>query len=99
MGYKTCVQDTCKCENCYCDVLSLYAKLCMDAGVDVTGWRDQTEHCKLKCPANQVLRQCAIDEDKNPVCTSCTEIIRGSKCEDHGCIEGCYCPPGYYEND
>ena len=17
----------------------------------------------------------------------------------HGCIEGCYCPPGYYEND
>ena len=42
---KTCLQDTCKCKSCYCDVLSVYAKLCMDAGVDVSGWRDQTEHC------------------------------------------------------
>ena len=42
---RTCLQDTCKCEECYCDVLSVYAKLCMDAGVDVSGWRDLTDHC------------------------------------------------------
>lgn len=43
--YQTCRQDACKCEDCYCDVLSAYAKACMDKGVTLANWRDKTQHC------------------------------------------------------
>ena len=40
-----CLQDTCKMNRGYCDVMSAYAKSCIDAGVMLPNWRDQTTDC------------------------------------------------------
>lgn len=43
--YKICKDDACKCQKCYCNIVSAYAKACMDKGVPIDGWRDKTEDC------------------------------------------------------
>lgn len=44
--YQICRDDACKCQNCYCNIMSAYAKACMDKGVIVEGWREKTEECR-----------------------------------------------------
>ena len=39
------MQDTCKMAAGYCDVMSAYAKACIDVGVSLPNWREKTEHC------------------------------------------------------
>lgn len=43
--YKMCREDGCKCENCLCEVIASYAKVCMDKGVQSSDWRALTPTC------------------------------------------------------
>lgn len=47
--FSMCKQDACKCGKCYCEVVAAYAKLCMDNGIIIDGWRMKTEDCRKCC--------------------------------------------------
>ncbi|XP_065679163.1 mucin-2 isoform X2 [Hydra vulgaris] len=101
--YESCLQDACKCQNCYCSVVSQYAKLCMDKGILVHGWRDETKECSMNCPAPKINRQCNTDVSgltlKCPA--TCLDISTNDTdaCSIRGCVEGCFCPEGYFEDN
>ena len=47
MYYDMCMEDYCKSKepDNHCKTLGAYAMMCMELGVDLTGWREVTEHC------------------------------------------------------
>eukprot|EP00795_Rhopilema_esculentum_P013727 gene13727-4647_t len=102
--YKMCLEDGCKCESCLCDVISSYAKMCMDKSISVGDWRPKTTTCQamLQCSGKKVRKQCNRNSSGHLKCPqTCRDLTLNdtSSCIKRGCIEGCYCPDGYYEND
>ena len=43
--YKMCRQDGCKCGSCLCNVISSYAKVCMNKGIMISDWRATVPTC------------------------------------------------------
>ncbi|KAM5263526.1 von Willebrand factor [Ctenodactylus gundi] len=92
---QNCRYDVCSCsdsQGCLCDAVASYAAACARRGVHV-GWR-KSGLCALSCPQGQVYLQCGTP--CNLTCRSlsspdeeCTEV----------CLEGCFCPPGLYQDD
>ncbi|XP_035317208.1 LOW QUALITY PROTEIN: zonadhesin isoform X1, partial [Cricetulus griseus] len=93
-----CMSDMCSSwktkdeEELRCRVLSGYAILCQEAGVNMTGWRGQT-HCAMTCPANTVYQSCMT-----PCPASCAKFVTPKVC-DGPCVEGCAAIPGYIYSD
>ena len=56
--YSMCRQDACKCDNCYCHVMAAYAKICMEKGVLIDGWRNETSDCGKWKLLSKCLRFC-----------------------------------------
>ena len=49
LEYKTKCRDSgCRCEECFCDIIAGYAKVCADKGVIIEGWRNQLFECNRK---------------------------------------------------
>ncbi|XP_053374174.1 von Willebrand factor-like [Mercenaria mercenaria] len=82
-----CQEDCCTTSgsSCVCSSLQAYATECLKLDIKIN-WRSK-QSCSVKCPTNQVYKQCGS------MCAKTCQSPAAS-CEDHSCIDGCFCPDG-----
>ena len=91
-----CLYDACSCDKggdceCLCSALASFAEVCNSVGVPVK-WRHQHK-CPMQCEYGKEYLPCG------PVCqTTCMDLSKNIKCEETGCVEGCFCPEGLVVN-
>ncbi|XP_060046210.1 von Willebrand factor [Erinaceus europaeus] len=90
-----CRYDVCACSDgrdCLCDAVADYAAACARRGVHIA-WREPGL-CALSCPEGQVYLQCGT-----PCNMTCRSLSHpDEECSDV-CLEGCFCPPGLYQDE
>ncbi|KAI3378146.1 hypothetical protein SNEBB_007090, partial [Seison nebaliae] len=91
-AHTNCLFDTCSCDKggdceCMCDALANFGELCNEVNYPVR-WRTQ-ELCPMQCDYGKVYEACGKD---------CPQACGNNTCEDVGCLEGCFCPTGTFED-
>jgi hypothetical protein len=97
-SYLECMHDACSCDiggdcECLCSSLAAFNEMCIAAGFPVK-WRTQ-HRCPIQCEYGKEYLSCGS------LCQqSCLDLSTGynEKCENEGCIEGCFCPVGLIQN-
>ncbi|XP_028610247.1 von Willebrand factor [Grammomys surdaster] len=92
---QNCRYDVCSCSDgrdCLCSAVANYADACARRGVHI-GWREPG-FCALDCPQDQVYLQCG--NSCNLTCRSLS--LPDEECSEV-CLEGCFCPPGLYQDE
>ncbi|XP_031239331.1 von Willebrand factor isoform X1 [Mastomys coucha] len=92
---QNCRYDVCSCSDgrdCLCNAVANYAAACARKGVHI-GWREPG-FCALGCPQGQVYLQCG--NSCNLTCRSLS--LPDEECSEV-CLEGCFCPPGLYQDE
>ncbi|XP_058511785.1 von Willebrand factor [Ochotona princeps] len=92
---RNCRYDVCACpdgKECLCGALASYAAACARRGVHVA-WREPS-FCALSCPVGQEYQQCGM-----PCNLSCRSLSHPDEECNEGCLEGCFCPPGLYQEE
>ncbi|XP_015679972.1 mucin-6 [Protobothrops mucrosquamatus] len=95
--YESCVRDTCGCDSggdceCLCDIIAVYAKACLDAGVCID-WRTP-DFCPVYCDYFNTHKKIGMDYSYvNEI--NCTWHYRPCKCPNmlpvtEVNVEGCY---------
>ena len=91
--YKNCMTDVCNClgaKSCACSQYDNYASSCIDAGVDLSNWREEVDYCPFDCPEG--LAYLADGPLPAPTCLE-------REPEQEGTVRGCFCPSGQFLQD
>jgi len=91
--YKNCMTDVCNCfmdKNCACSQYDNYASTCIEAGVDLSNWRESVDYCPFECPEG--LTYIAAGPVPAPTCLE-------REPEEEGKVRGCFCPSGQFLQD
>ncbi|WAR09836.1 SSPO-like protein [Mya arenaria] len=82
-----CKEDCCASsgQDCLCSSFEAYSRACLEHNIRLD-WRSDNR-CPVQCPGNQIHKECGSMCQKT--CQS-----PSSACEDHSCIDGCFCPDG-----
>lgn len=92
---RNCRFDVCSCtdgRDCLCDAVANYAAACARKGVRVA-WREP-DFCALNCPEGQTYLQCGTFCN-----TTCRSLSHPEEECPETCLEGCFCPPGLYQDE
>ncbi|NP_001316017.1 von Willebrand factor precursor [Oryctolagus cuniculus] len=92
---QNCRYDVCSCPDgreCLCSAVASYAAACAGRGVHIA-WREPS-FCALSCPPGQVYLQCGT-----PCNLTCRSLSYPDEECAEGCLEGCFCPPGLYQDE
>ncbi|XP_005378811.1 PREDICTED: von Willebrand factor [Chinchilla lanigera] len=92
---QNCRYDVCSCsdgQDCLCSAVASYAAACAGRGVHVA-WREPG-FCALSCPQGQVYLQCGA-----PCNLTCRSLSHPDEECSEVCLEGCFCPPGLYQDE
>uniref|UniRef100_H2YMM4 von Willebrand factor n=1 Tax=Ciona savignyi TaxID=51511 RepID=H2YMM4_CIOSA len=93
-----CIADVCQCnkegrQNCHCDAVAQYSRLCMAQTEVVPSWRKPT-FCPITCPNDMVYSECASSCPR-----TCHNLVTpDTECHEH-CVDGCTCPEGRLLHD
>ncbi|XP_004869432.1 von Willebrand factor isoform X2 [Heterocephalus glaber] len=92
---QNCRYDVCSCsdgQDCLCSAVASYAAACAGRGVHI-GWREPG-FCALSCPQGQVYLQCGA-----PCNLTCRSLSYPEEECTKVCMEGCFCPPGLFQDE
>nr|XP_044995578.1 von Willebrand factor [Jaculus jaculus] len=92
---QNCRFDVCSCadgRDCLCSAVASYAQACARRGIHI-GWREP-DFCALSCPQGHVFQQCGA-----PCNLTCRSLSYPDEECDDDCLEGCFCPPGLYQDE
>ncbi len=95
-----CMYDACNCDRggdceCLCSSLAAFGEVCVRAGVAVK-WRSN-KRCPIQCEGGKSYQACGSLCER-----TCKDVSGGlnleAACADETCVEGCFCPKGYFAN-
>nr|XP_026689876.1 mucin-2-like [Ciona intestinalis] len=93
-----CITDVCQCnkvgrQDCHCDAVAQYSRLCMSQTEVVPRWR-KPNFCAVTCPEGMVYSECASSCPR-----TCHNLVTpDTECHEH-CVDGCTCPEGSLLHD
>ncbi len=99
-SHTECMFDACNCDRggdceCLCSSLAAFGELCIRAGVPVK-WRTN-QRCPIQCEGEKIYQACGSLCERT--CKDLNSDLNiDASCGDETCVEGCFCPEGFFTN-